>query len=260
MTKKMRCYSKFKHIFNDMYREDDKPWRYLNVPGAPQRLVNPRKVMRRMSLTATGRIVERIEGSQQLAGILGFDDGNIDIYEQETCHETQPHLQQQQHQMLTRSDLSMTSTVATAPQETSPAISYARPSEEQQSPPPSAPWEPSRAFSLNTHYNNSMETLAKHVDRPSPPPPPATDKPTTIDHLRALQERLSQLQQKNDALLIDTVQNGNNNNNNNNNNNSKAPPPPFGWSSKVDPTSGGMYFYRPNNAGGFDTTWDRPTA
>lgn len=60
MTKKMRCYSKFKHLFQDMYREDDKPWRYLNVPGARKRNVSPQKVMRRMSLTATGRFVERI--------------------------------------------------------------------------------------------------------------------------------------------------------------------------------------------------------
>ena len=43
-----------------MYREDDKPWRYLNVPGAPQRQISPRKVMRRMSLTATGHVVERM--------------------------------------------------------------------------------------------------------------------------------------------------------------------------------------------------------
>jgi Flp pilus assembly protein TadB len=45
-----------------MYREDDKPWRYLNVPGARKRNVSPQKIMRRMSLTATGRFVERIGG------------------------------------------------------------------------------------------------------------------------------------------------------------------------------------------------------
>ncbi len=64
MNMKMRCYSKFKHIFQDMYREDDKPWRYLNVPGAPERKVSPKKVMRRMSLTASGHFVPSSSSSE----------------------------------------------------------------------------------------------------------------------------------------------------------------------------------------------------
>ena len=54
-----------------MHREDSKPWRYLNIPGAPKRFVSPKKVMRRMSLTASGRLVERLNsGATQLAGFI----------------------------------------------------------------------------------------------------------------------------------------------------------------------------------------------
>ncbi len=80
MQRKMRCYSKFKHAFQDMYRADGKPWRYLNVPGAPKRLVNARKVMRRMSISASGHVVEKTDNSQ-LGTLLGFDDANEDMYE-----------------------------------------------------------------------------------------------------------------------------------------------------------------------------------
>jgi hypothetical protein len=84
---KMRCYSKFKHVFHDMYRADGKPWRYLNVPGAPKRVVSPKKVMRRLSLTANGHVELKLL-TDQWAGKLGFEEGNEDIYEEEDDKQT----------------------------------------------------------------------------------------------------------------------------------------------------------------------------
>eukprot|EP00946_MAST-07B_sp_MAST-7B-sp1_P001897 g1897.t1 len=82
MKKKMRCYSKFKRVFQDMYRADGKPWRYLNVPGAPKRVVSPKKVIRRLSLMANGHLELKLV-TDQLAGKLGFEGGNEDIFEGE---------------------------------------------------------------------------------------------------------------------------------------------------------------------------------
>lgn len=92
MEQKMRCYSKFKHVFQDMYHEDGKPWRYLNLPGAPTRVVSPKKVIRRLSLSAAGHISVVTE-TDQLAARLGFDPDNGRTSENvnKNGHEPLPH-------------------------------------------------------------------------------------------------------------------------------------------------------------------------
>ena len=170
MNKKMRCYSKFKHVFQDMYREDDKPWRYLNVPGAPQRLINPRKVMRRMSLTASGRVVEKISGdsSHQLAGLLGFDDGNINIYtnghgddvvnnhiSHHQHHNSHNNQEKERDSNNNRMDPSINDNFNRSNLQSPKAG-------ERNSTSMNNPWEP--RLSLNTAYANSLISLAKHVN------------------------------------------------------------------------------------------------
>ena len=70
-----------------MHREDHKPWRYLNVPGAPKRHLSPKKVMRRMSLTASGRLVERLNsGCTQFAGVR-YDNDEVRVEEEKVEEE-----------------------------------------------------------------------------------------------------------------------------------------------------------------------------
>ena len=178
MNKKMRCYSKFKHVFQDMYREDDKPWRYLNVPGAPQRLINPRKVMRRMSLTASGRVVEKISGdsSHQLAGLLGFDDGNINIYtnghgddvvnnhiSHHQHHNSQNNKEKERDSNNNRMDPSKDFGYNDGINDDFNRSNLQSPKAgERNSTSMNNPWEP--RLSLNTAYANSLISLAKHVN------------------------------------------------------------------------------------------------